>query len=333
VARIDGRLETLAAGGLASGLAAQLAWCDINGDGRPELVAGQGPGGGGILRLAFVGEEGVTSHFDLPVGPTDYGEANGELRPACGDLDGDGRDELIAGPGPGGNGEVYLRDDAYRGLAPWAGLPGGALTWIRWPSYLMLGGEARPAAGDLDGDGRDELVIGLGPGGQGWLYVLAATSTGFAPMASPSLAGGWLQWRSDAGYLAAGGGAWPVLGDVDGDGRDEIAIGSDAGGRGRVVLLDDALAGFAPLVGTADDPGIGIPTSGDGATYPALLDVDGDGRDELVVGFGPGDPRLYVADDALAGFVPHPHTPRRDGFVSLAPLGLTGPVVPARGAP
>ena len=334
VAHTDGWLETIAAGGLATGLPARLAWCDISGSGRPILVAGYGPGGGGILRLAAVGQGVVGTHFELPLGPTDYATANGELRPACGDIDGDGRDELVVGPGPGGGGEIFIRDDGYSGFGPWPGLPKGTLQWSNWPSYLPLGGGARPAVGDMDGDGRDEIVIGLGFGGEGWLRILDDATTGFGPLAAPPLIGGWLQWSRLQAYVTASGASRPVLGDVDGDGRDELAIGFDAGGGGRVVILDDALGGFEPLVGTGLDPGIRIPTSGDGATYPAFVDVDGDGRDELVVGFGPGDEgRLYVLDDALAGFVPHPHTPLGDGNVPLGALGLQGPVAPAHGTP
>ena len=35
---------------------------------------------------------------------------------------------------------------------------------IDWPEYNKLSGEMRVAAGDIDGDGRDEIVVGLGPG-------------------------------------------------------------------------------------------------------------------------------------------------------------------------
>src|SRR5439155_1197016 len=70
---------------------------------------------------------------------------------AAGDINGDGRKEIIAGTDSGGAGLVRLFDGQGQAL--------GGLT--------MKGdgeGGVRVAAGDLDGDGRDDLVTATGPG-------------------------------------------------------------------------------------------------------------------------------------------------------------------------
>lgn len=333
--RLDGRTGAIAAGDIASALPVRATGCNATGASEgAELITTLGPGGESRGRLAFLDDESVIQSFPLDAGPADYAAANGELRPACGDVDGDGLDEVIFGPGPGGNGTIWVHEDAYRLIRPWSGAPAGAVQWTDWGSYLLLGGGARPAAGDLDGDGRDEIVIGLDLGGGGWLHVRDDATTGFAPMEAPGLIAGWLHWSNDAAYIVASGASRPTLGDVDGDGLDEIAIGVDAGGGGHVALFDDAPSGFRKLTGPpSTESGIRIPGVGDGSTHPLLLDVDGDGLDELVVGFGAGGTdRIYVADDALAGFGPHPATPLADGFIALPP-GLPAPVLPAAGAP
>src|SRR5262249_10796016 len=56
--------------------------------------------------------------------------------------------------------------------APWGQLP--------WPSYNATGGGLHVAAGDVDGDGLDEFVLGLGPGGGGWIAVLDDAAHGYA---------------------------------------------------------------------------------------------------------------------------------------------------------
>lgn len=317
-ARVDGSAEAVPTGGVADDGATVAAICNLAGDATPELVAGYGPGQGGRLTLAVLEDERIGVAWPLlPAGPAAYREANGELRPACGDIDGDGRDEVVLAPGVGGGGDLFVLDDLVHGLLPWPDLPEGVLGWAGWPAYEAANGEAHVALGDVDGDGRDELAIGYGRGGDGLLQIRDDASNGFALLGLIRV------------FRSFDEGVWPALGDVDGDGRDEIAVGSGAGADGRVVLLDDAAAGFASLVGDLGaEPGIRIPTVGDGATRPALLDVDQDGRDEIVIGLGAGDARIYVADDAGAGFRPHARTPSGAGFVALPVAPGVSPVVP-----
>jgi hypothetical protein len=112
-----------------------------------------------------------------------YNGANGETRPACGDIDGDGRDEIFIGlgpyPGNGGWFEIFDYDAGNLVHKVW---------WrVNWSAYNAANGETRPACGDIDGDGRDEIVIGLGSGGGGYLEVFDDASAGYAHLAWPRI--------------------------------------------------------------------------------------------------------------------------------------------------
>jgi len=89
-----------------------------------------------------------------------------------------------------------------------------------------------------------------------------------------------------------------AFGDVDGDGRDEMAIVRNAVTGPRVLLLDDAAAGFAPLTTFGDAWG-----AGSYATSVAFGDVDGDGVDEIGLTRATSvNERAILYDDAAASF-------------------------------
>jgi hypothetical protein len=93
-------------------------------------------------------------------------------------------------------------------------------------------GEIRPVCGNVDKDGREEILVSFGPGGSGWMQVFDDTAAGYDHMAS-------LRVLED-NYNTANGGSWPAikseglkteettacLGDFDGDGDVD---GSDIG--------------------------------------------------------------------------------------------------------
>jgi hypothetical protein len=93
-------------------------------------------------------------------------------------------------------------------------------------------------AGDVDGDGVDEVVTGAGPGGGPDVRVFR-----LAPDGTPTLAAAFLAYAP-----AFAGGVFVAAADLDGDGRAEIVTGAGPGGGPHVKVFDVAGAGASLTV-------------------------------------------------------------------------------------
>ena len=94
------------------------------------------------------------------------------------------------------------------------------------------------------------------------------------------------------------GGAFIAAGDVDRDGRAELAVSTDAGGSPRVVVYKVQAGGLAAV---ADFVAFDTPDFRGGARV-SMADVNRDGAADLVVGAGTGGgPRVSVYDGAALG--------------------------------
>lgn len=161
-----------------------------------------------------VWKDGFADRRSFPTFETAY-KNGGEL--AAGDVDGDGRDEIILGAGPGRPPDVrvYSADGkllhSFRAYASW------------------FKGGVRVAAGDTDGDGIAEIVTSPGPGIEPLLHVFSATGTHVVP-------GGALAYRKE--FM---GGVHVAAADIDGDGRVEIVTTPGPGGGPHVRFWNGKL--------------------------------------------------------------------------------------------
>ena len=243
-----------------------VACGDVDGDGRAEIVIGQGryTADGGNVWVYDDTVAGCALLRTLRLPWTAYNSANGSTYPACGDVDGDGRAEIVVGQaatGPGlTGGQVAVFDDATASYA--------FRQWITLPAspYNNAVGLTRPACGDLDGDGRAEIVVGTGPypSAGGRLYVFDDSVGSYASLRT--LAVSW------ANYNAANGETRPAVGDVDNDGKAEIVVGLGtytlAGGW--MQLFNDAAAGYGSLAWVRET--LAGYNAADGQTWPAVGD-------------------------------------------------------------
>jgi hypothetical protein len=295
---------------------------DFDGDGLDDLAMGASLGDGpgnirpdagdvyifyGRARAAWAGISNV-SQRDVIVYGADAGDNSG-ISLAVGDVNADGIDELLVG-GSGMDGPANARNSCGGLNVLWGGprpeggaIDLGAVTLIDGVDAVDLAGRSI-AAGDLDGDGFDDIVVGVpnggGPGN-------ARAQGGEARVVwgrSRAAMGQYLDlttstdvqvWGNEAGDNA---GTWVDVADYDGDGFGDLVIGvplADGPANARVncgevyAVYGQARAGWANVDINLGIAGIGKSWIGEGTGD--LLgnsltggDLDGDGKDEIVLG-------------------------------------------------
>ncbi len=138
-----------------------VACGNIDPVGGNEIVTGAGPGAvfGPHVR-AWKVDNGSVSPI-AAVSFFAYGTPRYGVNVACGDVDGDGIDEIITAPGPSASFGANIRGWDYDGAFV-SLLPG--FDFFAWGASQARYGARASARADLDGDGRAEVVVGQGPG-------------------------------------------------------------------------------------------------------------------------------------------------------------------------
>jgi hypothetical protein len=313
--------STLAAGGVFGASQAdvivgeQVAECvrwvgDLDGDGLSELLiantlnssAGNVAGRAFVMAGATLGAGGGVTVNDAWVNmPGNMaGFATGCESGGAGDVDGDGLDDLLvstqgAGPGGANSGRVDLfLGSTLVGIVGGGDVPLGSHDLL-FPGEApddRLGTDVR-ALGDLDGDGRSDLLLSARQNDTsatdaGKTYLVRAAAM---PTEGSYVLSGAPAFLGEAGSDRSGS-SIAALGDVDGDGLPDLAIGAprnDAGGDDAgavyVILGATAMGATAFPLSSANAVLRGVEVEGRfGDRLVAAGDVDGDGLGDLLVG-------------------------------------------------
>lgn len=232
----------------------KVAAGDVDGDGKDEIITGTGDGSGPHVRI-FEADGSVQSpgffayqkHF------------RGGVNVATGDLDGDGIDEIIAGAGVNGGPHIRVFDND--------GNPKLTAGFFAYDPAFR--GGVTVAAGDIDGDGNDEIIAGAGTGGGPHVRMFEGDGT--------LLPNSFFAFHPDSRTGVDVG-----AGDFDGDGRDDVAVAQLANGEAwtKIYRYNDNQT----VLGEFRAYGAGVET---GANITAH-DIDYDGKAELIVGPGLG---------------------------------------------
>jgi hypothetical protein len=258
----------------------RVAVGDVNGDGVPDIITAAGAGGGPNVKV-FDGTDFTNIAGFFAYEPT----FTAGVYVAVGDVNGDGVDEIITGTGFGGGplvrvfnaagidqGAFFAYDDAFRG-------------------------GVRVGAGDVTGGGVDEIVTAPGPGGGPDIRVVSF----------PAFTDVERFFALSPDYRQ---GVFVTAGDMDGDGKAEIAIGPSETAAPQVTIVRSngqtlnlsifdigAFDTAQPLPAVSPDvlSATGLQPIQDNGIRVAMTAPDASGKAQLLVGRGPGTtPRVHA---------------------------------------
>ena len=307
---------------------------DVNGDGFADMIVGAL--GGNASYVVFGKASGFSATFDLSgvdgsdgfklSGVGAHGDV-GRTVASAGDVNGDGFDDLIVGDveaSPHGNqsGASYVVFGKASGFAAnlnLSSLDGTNGFKLSGVALFDLSGSSVASAGDVNGDGFGDVIIGAWGDRSGGDYVVFGKASGFAANLELSSLDGSNGFKI-AGIPRNTSDSYVSAGDVNGDGFDDLIVGADdsdphGDGSGATYVVFGKASGFAATFDASSlDGSTGFKISGvapgdySGRSVASAGDVNNDGFADLIIGAEEADPHgsrsgaSYVVFGRASGF-------------------------------
>jgi hypothetical protein len=276
---------------------------DVNGDGYSDVVIGAN--GFSNYKGKVYAYYGSSTGLSTSPNWTATGESNSDMLgysiSTAGDVNRDGYSDVIIGV-PGHNGGNYGQGKVYVYY-------GGSTGLSTSPNWTVIGenssdlfGYSVSTAGDVNGDGYSDIIIGAFGYYKGKVYAYYGSSTG------PSNIPNW----TVTGENQNDGFAYSLstAGDVNGDGFSDIIVGADMFSiwNGKVYVYYGSSSGLSPTpnwtaIGENTDDAFGYSVSTAG-------DVNGDGYCDIVAGARYGSSfkgKVYIYLGSISGLSSSPN--------------------------
>jgi hypothetical protein len=264
---------------------------DVNGDGYSDVIVGAYGNTSSTGRAyIYYGGANMNTTADITMSGQAAFDQFGVSVSTAGDVNGDGYGDVIVGAF--GNSSNAGRAYIYYGGATMNNIADLTMSGEGANQYF---GVSTSTAGDVNGDGYDDVIIGAysygSSVGRAYLYYGGAVMNNTVDVTMTGEAsGGWF------------GVSVSTAGDLNGDGYSDVVVGAFgyANNSGRAYVYFGGLR----MDNTADKTLTGETVSNFGYSVASAGDVNGDGYSDLLVGgkgFNSGTGRVYLYQNSMTG--------------------------------
>jgi hypothetical protein len=280
------------------GFGSHVSTADLDGDGYTDLIVGGSPGQNAIV--LWGAKSGLSASRTTQLKGWNYA--------VTGDFDGDGKTDLIVLKTGGAMGDDPngTTGSAWRGPISRSGTPAAKQSWGSQYRDVDL---AQAVTGDINGDGRDDLVVHVYDGDGMWSIDTLLSDASVTASAFPGLKR--TASDDDLPGMYDGDSESTAIGDVNHDGYADLVVGDVTGEDdmdsydNELYVLYGSASGFVPsakwTVLSAGENGLpDLGGNADLGSSLAIADVNGDGYPDVAAGVVSTQKPDYSDQDAGA---------------------------------